>query len=383
MLRKLPYGANYLNYAEMSELRQALEEKILFRYQTIVPSAASKLEEHVQDKFKVLKALGCHNCTESLRLSLLATRPKIGDPVYIPSVSFVAVAGAVLSCGLIPVIVDVDENFCLDASRLPAAIERLILVHMEGTVNPFPSGIPFVIEDCAQAMGGQYPDGAYVGTKGFAGCFSFHHNKVLTSGEGGLIVTNNTVAWERMRQYHDHGCQRKQGEYPTWSEDAFYGENCVISEVIAAIQLQQMRHLDEIQEGLERGYRILLEALSPSARFVVRRRQPNDVKLSLRLEFESHETRTAFENILKRKSLPFWTLEKYYLPDHPVFKIKGSIYGDGFPWNLAPQDIFVERDFSKTRDRLLRTICISVSPEYTQSQQFAEAEKYRQAIGQL
>lgn len=230
-LRRLPYGANYLDQEDAIELKRAFEEKILFRYTTERQSSGDLLEQFVKNKFQVTHALALPNCTQGLRLALLSTKPKVGDKVYIPCMTFVAVAGAVLSSGLIPVLTDVDENYALDPTKLPKDAKRVIVAHMEGFVGPMPQNTEFVIEDAAQAMGAKHPDGIYAGAKGTAGVYSFHHAKILTSGEGGLVITNDKEIHHSIRAYHDHGSSRKHGEYPTWKDDAFYGENMVSSEI--------------------------------------------------------------------------------------------------------------------------------------------------------
>lgn len=95
--RFLPYGANYLNWSDMHELQQVIEQSVLFRYQTESESMASRLERTVGERLGAEHVLAVHNCTEALRLALVSTRPAVGDVVYIPAVTFVAVAGAVLS----------------------------------------------------------------------------------------------------------------------------------------------------------------------------------------------------------------------------------------------------------------------------------------------
>lgn len=382
-MRRLPYGANYLDWEDMSELREAVDGKILFRYQTTNPSISERLERHIEYRFGARHALAVHNCTEGLRLCLLATQPRVGDLVYVPAVTFVAVVGAVLSCGLIPVVVDVDEDFHLDPRKLPEGASRVIVAHMEGLVGPLPRGPAFVIEDAAQALGGRHGDGRCAGAAGWAGVFSFHHNKVLTSGEGGAVITNDSRALERMRMYHDHGSERVHGEYPRWSDSAFYGENCVTSEPIAAIQCQQFRHLDTILEGLWRGYRFLREEMEHARPlFVARDRKQGDVPVSLRIECESREARDRAVDRLRARRLPYWTLDRYFLPDHPVMTLRRSIYADGFPWNLSPSEANTPA-CSRTRDRLERVLCLPISPELSEREHVAEAEAFRAALASL
>ncbi|MFC5802648.1 DegT/DnrJ/EryC1/StrS family aminotransferase [Streptomyces formicae] len=380
--RFLPYGANYLDWPDMQELRDAIERGVLFRYQTETESVASRLERRAAERLGAGHVLAVHNCTEALRLALISTRPRAGDLVHIPAVTFVAVAGAVLSSGLIPVMVDVDDSLSMDASLLPPGTQRVIVAHMEGTVAPLPDGVPYVIEDAAQALGATFPDGRHAGTRGYAGAFSFHHNKVLTSGEGGLLTTDNRAAWETMRCYHDHGSARVPGHYPTWNQDAYYGENLVTSEEVAAIQYQQFRHLDDVLGGLERHYAIAVEALACRADMKVLPRAAGDVKTSVRLRWDSRALRDAAVSAFTQRGIANWTLDKYLLPAHPVTTSRRSLYADGFPWNLAPdKPLALSRDgFARTRDLLDRTLCVPLSPELPENDQIHAVRILRKTL---
>ncbi|MGW1278926.1 DegT/DnrJ/EryC1/StrS family aminotransferase [Streptomyces tsukubensis] len=380
--RFLPYGANYLDWSDMPELQEVIEQQVLFRYQTETESMASRLERTVAERLGTGHALAVHNCTEALRLALISTRPAVGDLVHIPAVTFVAVAGAVLSCGLIPVLVDADESLSMDPTLLPSDAQRVITAHMEGTVAPLPEGVPYLVEDCAQSLGARFPDGRYVGTAGYAGTFSFHHNKVLTSGEGGLVVTGSDEAWATMRRYHDHGSARVPGQYPTWNDDAHFGENFVTSEQVAAVQCQQFRHLDELLAGLERMYAIAMAGLPGRTDLEALARAAGDVKVSLRFRCESRELRNAAVAALTAAGIANWTLGKYLLPEHPVLTGRRSLYRDGFPWNHAPEGLLaLSRDgFARTRDLLDRTLCLPLSPELPEKEQALAAAAVRRVL---
>ncbi|MDT0447594.1 DegT/DnrJ/EryC1/StrS family aminotransferase [Streptomyces hesseae] len=380
--RFLPYGANYLDWSDMTELREVIDQRVLFRYQTEGESMASRLERHVARRLGARHALAVHNGTEALRLALVSTRPRVGDLVFVPAVTFVAVAGAVLASGLIPVLVDADESLSLDPALLPPDARRVVVAHMEGTVGPVPEGVPFVIEDCAQSLGARLPDGRHAGTAGYAGTFSFHHNKVLTSGEGGLVVTGDDEAWARMRGYHDHGSARVPGRYPTWDQDAHFGENFVTSEGVAAIQSQQFRHLDALLAGLERMYAIAVEELPDRPGLEALPRAAGDVKVSLRFRWESRELRDAAVAGLTARGIANWTLGKYFLPEHPVLTGRRSLYADGFPWSLVPDaPLVLSRDgFARTRDLLDRTLCVPLSPELSEPDQILAVKAIRQAL---
>lgn len=382
---QVPHGASHLDISEMHELVDVIASQTLFRFIDPEGGCASKLEEVASHDFDVKYALATVNCTQALRLALLSTRPCIGDKVYIPAVTFVATAGAVLSCGLIPVLAPVDERFLLDWKKLPADAERVIVVHLDGNVADCPEELPpsvrFVIEDCAQAMGGHHADGTPFGGRTHAAAFSFQHNKVLSSGEGGLLLSRSKEAWQIMRDYHDHGSKRKQGEYPSFDDTCSFGENLVINEQTAAIQLQQLRHLEDVTSYLSESHDLLeatiqSEVLPVSDAFRIVPRGPHEVKLSLRLECPTEGLRDRVVANLTAADLGAWTMERYYLPRHPVIKNRASVYCDGFPWSLAPEYSIDETRLNGTLDRLKRTINLQIAPRLSQDERAEQAKAF-------
>jgi len=380
-MRTHPFGASYLDWSDMHELREVFDSRILFRWLAPDGGASVKLEDHIKRRFAVNHALAVPNCTQALRLSLIATQPRVGDLVYLSAVSFVASAGAILTAGLIPILVDVDRDLKIDLSQLPSDAERVVIPHMEGFVNPLPVGVPFVVEDCAQALGAQHADGRYVGTAGYAGVYSFNHNKMLSAGEGGVVVTNDDNRAVIMRSYHDHGSSRVQGQYPTWREGAFYGENLVTNELTSAVQLQQFRHLNEVAAGLERHYTYSLNHLPSRSDMRLIERKSGDLKWSVAFELESPELRQRLLKKLTDAGFTCWTMDRYFLPDHPVVRDRQSIYADGFPWNLQGQPLpsCSADSFASTRERLQRVLCVRLAPEWQDEQHTKSAE----ALGAL
>jgi perosamine synthetase len=158
------------------------------------------------------RALACTSATTALHLSLAALDVGPGDEVLVPAFTWVATANAVLYCGATPVLCDVSpETF----NVLPAEIERritprtraIIPVHLFGLpaeLGPvLAHGVP-VIEDAACGFGARI-DGRHVGTFGVAGAFSFHPRKALTTGEGGMVITDDPAMAERVACLRNHG----------------------------------------------------------------------------------------------------------------------------------------------------------------------------------
>ncbi|WP_035056078.1 aminotransferase class I/II-fold pyridoxal phosphate-dependent enzyme [Desulfuromonas sp. TF] len=199
---------------------------------------------------------GCHalcvsNGTVAIHLALVALGIGSGDEVIVPDLTFVAPASMILHTGAKPVLVDVDRRtWTIDPSAVEAAITsrtRAILpVHLYGhpcDMDPLLEIARkhdlYVIEDCAEALGAEYK-GRKVGTFGDIGTFSFFANKVITTGEGGMVVTRNPELHHRMMLLRDHGMSR---ERRYWHLQA--GFNYRLTNIQAAIGLAQMERIEK------------------------------------------------------------------------------------------------------------------------------------------
>jgi dTDP-4-amino-4,6-dideoxygalactose transaminase len=217
-------------------------------------------------------AIAVTNATAALHLACVAVGLKPGDEVILPSLTFVATANAVRYTGATPVFADIQSLDWLTIS--PAAIERLItdktrliiVMHYAGYPCDMPRILEIankhnlaVIEDSAHAIGSQL-DGRSLGTWGRIGCFSFFSNKNMTTGEGGMLTTDDDALAEHLRILRSHGMtslswDRHQGH--AWSYDVVdLGYNYRIDEIRSALGRVQLRKL-----SLNNGRRAVLTAL--------------------------------------------------------------------------------------------------------------------------
>jgi len=219
------------------------------------------------------------NGTVALELGLQALGIGAGDEVVVPSRTFIASASCVVMRGAIPVIADVDatsQNITADTIRplLTARTKAIIAVHLAGWPCEMDSilglardrGIK-VIEDCAQAHAATYK-GRPVGSMGDAAAFSFCHDKIMTTGgEGGMLTTNNDSVWERARSFRDHGtsydavCKDQQSRGFRWLHDSF-GTNWRLTEMQSAIGRAQLRKLPHWAAIRRRNAALLTKRLS-------------------------------------------------------------------------------------------------------------------------
>lgn len=203
-------------------------------------------------------AISCCNGTVALHLALLALGVGAGDEVIVPTLTFVATANAVTYCGARPVFVDCEaETWNLDASQLDSLVtprtRGIIVVHLYGhPVNMDPvlavarrHGL-FILEDAAEAHGAEYK-GQRIGSIGDIATFSFYGNKIITTGEGGMIVTNDTFLARKVSQLKSQG-QDSDRRY--WFP--IVGYNYRMTNLAAAIGLGQLEKIDwHIQQRLQ------------------------------------------------------------------------------------------------------------------------------------
>jgi perosamine synthetase len=195
-------------------------------------------------------AVSCSNGTTALHLALMALGVGPGDEVIVPTLTFVATANAVTYCGARPVFVDSDPkiwniNPDLIESKISARTRGIIAVHLCGHPADMDAikdvadrhGL-FVLEDAAQAHGAEYR-GRKVGSLGDLATFSFFGNKIITTGEGGMVVTDDRAMADKMRLLRSHGMDPKQRYW-----HPVIGYNYRMTNVAAAIGLAQVERVE-------------------------------------------------------------------------------------------------------------------------------------------
>lgn len=196
-------------------------------------------------------AVACSSGTAALHLALTALGIGPDDEVIVPSLTFAATGFAPLYCGARPVVVDVDpDSWCLDPEAVRAAMtprtKAVIAVHLYGRMAAMDAlrdlceryGVALV-EDAAEAHGGS-ACGRRAGALGRVGCFSFYGNKILTTGEGGAVTTDDPELAERVRLLRGQGMQGHSYWHPV------VGFNYRMGDLAAAVGLAQIERADEL-----------------------------------------------------------------------------------------------------------------------------------------
>lgn len=228
-------------------------------------------ERSVADFVGVPHAVSVSSGTAGLHLCLRALGIGEGDEVILPSFTFIAAGNAVLYERTTPVFVDIDpQTLNLNPGKLEAQItsktRAILVVHTFG----YPADLGpildiarkhdlYVIEDACEAIGAQY-QGRQVGGIGDLGVFAFYPNKLITTGEGGMVVTRDPDLADRIRTLRNQGRAASDG----WSGHRLLGYNYRLSEMNCALGFSQMRRLPEIldrREEIARKYAELLRTI--------------------------------------------------------------------------------------------------------------------------
>ena len=238
---------------------QALKEPLETGWLTAGPKVR-KFEAAFAERHHVKYAVAVTSATTALHLALIALDIKAGDEVIVPAFTWVSTANVVLYQGAKVVFCDIDPNtFNLDPKKLKDKItsktKAIMVVHLFGLCAPMDEitavagDIP-LIEDGACAAGSAYK-GVPAGGLGLMGCFSFHPRKSITTGEGGMITTNDNTLGEKLQILRNHGAsiseeQRHHGAKPYILPDFnVLGYNYRMTDLQGAIGVVQLRKLDQ------------------------------------------------------------------------------------------------------------------------------------------
>ena len=263
-------GFEFFGDEERKEVNDVLETGILMRYGFDGPRKgiwkSKELEAAICKTFGTGYAQLTSSGTAALTTAMASLGIGAGDEVIMPAFTFVASFEAVLSMGAVPVLVDIDETLTLNPTAVKAAITSktkcIMPVHMCGSMADLDALKAIcdehqliLLEDACQSIGGTYK-GKHLGTIGHAGTFSFDFVKMITCGEGGVVMTNDQNIYTKCDAFTDHGhdhlgVDRGADLHP------FLGYNFRISELHAAVGLAQIRKLDTFLTIQRRNNHIL------------------------------------------------------------------------------------------------------------------------------
>ena len=253
---KIPFFKPWLTDVDKKNVKKIMNQQRLTNGPTL-----KKFESKISDFIKTKYSLGVGSATHALHLSLRSIDISYGDEVIVPTFTFAATANSVIYCGAKPIFTDVDyETFNINPIEIQKKITKrtkaVIVVHYGGQACNMQEIISVckkkglkLIEDCAHAFGSTYKN-RKCGSFGATGCFSFYPTKIITTGEGGAISTNNSKLFKKILLLRSQGLsinsaeREKTGE---WEYDIIdLGYNYRMDEIRASLGLSQMNRVNQI-----------------------------------------------------------------------------------------------------------------------------------------
>jgi len=385
-------GGYEIGEEEKREVCDSLDKKYIFRYYMPegVPSKVEKFEKQMTDMVGVRYALGVNSGTSALISSLIACGVGPGHEVIVPAHTYWSSASSVLCAGAVPIVAEIDDSFTIDPADVEQKItprtKAIMPVHMRGSACDMDRIMAIakkhdlvVIEDTAQACGGSYK-GKMLGSFGNCGCFSFQYYKIITTGEGGMLVTDDEQTYILAQSAHDSAaCWRPDRFAPArFPGELFYGYDFRMSEIEGALGLVQFGRLQGLLEGMRsRKARICAGLEDLKAKGVVPRRQNDpagDAAVCIMFTVLTVELCEKFVKALAaegvdvmhsyHKRIYDWHVAHHWL--HMIHQVTPT--PNGYPYR-DPAREGVPPDYSdlcpRSADLLSRTVHINVPPQLT------------------
>ena len=265
-MTRIPYSKPSITELEVAYVSDAARHGWGERCYEYIERFEAGFREHLG----VRHAVATSSCTGAMHMGLAALGIGPGDEVILGDINWIASAAPVTYLGATPVLVDVlPGSWCLDPARVAAAItprtRAIIAVHLYGNLCEMDALLEIgrrhgiaVVEDAAEAVGSQW-HGRRAGSMGTFGTFSFHGTKTLTTGEGGIFVTQDAALHERVLTLSNHGRARGQARQ-FWPEQI--GFKYKMSNLQAAIGCAQLERVDELVDAKRRVFEAYRQGLA-------------------------------------------------------------------------------------------------------------------------
>lgn len=389
-------GGMRIGEEEEAAVLEVIRSRRLFRYYGPQPgpSKVEELEKAFAETMGTRYALAVTSGTAALVCGLIGLGIGPGDEVIVPAYTWIASASAVAAVGAVPIMAEVDESLTLDPQdvvrQLTPYTRAIIPVHMRGApcrmdalMEVAQSHHLKVLEDSAQADGASF-HGKRLGSFGDAGIFSLQFNKIITSGEGGLLVTNDEEVYQRAVMAHDVVGGQRNG-IP--ADQVILGINFRMPELLAAVMLVQLKRLDILLRDMRQRKQMLKESMSALARqkgitFRTIHDPTGEAAVALMFMLPNAKQASWVTQALSAEGVPAEVIyeedrQDYHIYPHwaPIMNQQGWSPAAS-PWRNHPRPIHYTRDMCpKTLDLLGRCVHLDVSPDLdnTQVEEIAEA----------
>lgn len=388
-------GFEILGAEERDAVLEVMDRGVLFRYEFAAERggvfAVRQFEEAFAAYTGAAHAQAVSSGTAAVKVALAALGVGYGDEVIVPGFTFVATWEAVLDLGAKPVFCEIDETLCLDPKDLAAKITDktacIVPVHMMGAQAHIAEivdiaksrGIP-VMEDTAQAAGGTL-NGKYLGTFGDMGSFSFDAVKTLTTGEGGMVISDSEDLWRNASEYHDHGHDHKPVGRGNEGR-RFIGFNFRMMELQGALGLVQLKKLPSMLATQRKNKAALKQALAevPGISFREVPDPAGDSATFLSWFMPDAEQTARLAKLLADNgagAIPWGQNTWHAYPHWEHLHAGASLANKGWPFKRPEGDaVYTAGDLPKTSDLLQRCLSWQIMLGWDQ----AKLDAMRQAV---
>jgi 8-amino-3,8-dideoxy-alpha-D-manno-octulosonate transaminase len=391
-------GIELFDEKERNAVAEVMETGILMRYgfKDVRRGLwkARDMEEAIRKRAGVDHALLLADGTAALTTTLMALGVGSGDNVVMPTFTFVASFESIMATGAVPILADVDDTLCLSPDAVQKAItprtKVIMPVHMCGAAADMDALRKicedrdlYLVEDACQAFGASYKE-KFVGSIGDAGCYSFDFNKIVTCGEGGAVVTNDSEIYERADMYHDHGHDHSNDDRGA-EDHPFPGYNYRISELHAAVGCAQISKLDDFVARQRRNKKAFKDALSGISEVTFRRLPDSEGDSATFLSFfmPNEELARAATCALKTNGVEgvfYWYDNNWhYVRNWRHFKER-RFANRISPYLLSSMPDYSKADFSASDRWMSRCISISIKMGWKEEDLPAKAKTAADAI---
>ena len=376
-------GASLYGEEEAKAAREVIMRRSPFRYYGFdVANKVKEFENSFSSKVGSNHALGVTSGTAALIVAMKALGIGPGDKVIVPANTFEATPGAVIIAGAVPVFADADESMNINPDEIVRITDKytkaVIPVHILGNPCEMDKIMDIakkhnlaVIEDNAQSCGLKYKN-RYAGSFGDAGCFSLQINKILTTGDGGVVVTNDDKIYERAVRYHDQGMFREKEGFLSMNEedDIFAGQNYRMNEISGAIALEQLKKLDYITSTMRKIKYMIKDSIKDIKGIKFRRinDREGDAGSTLFMMLPDEDLAKKFIDALNAENISCGSLyggKPVYMMPH-ILKQK-TVDKNGFPFNQLEEKVtYKEGMCPYVESELPKNVCIFMNPLLTE-----------------
>ncbi|MBD3181700.1 aminotransferase class I/II-fold pyridoxal phosphate-dependent enzyme [Candidatus Poribacteria bacterium] len=341
------HGPTVIDHQEIDAVTAVLKSQKLFRF--CENSNVAAFEQQACEHVGVKHSLMVNSGTSALVCCLTGVGVGPGDEVIVPGYTYISTAASVVGVGGVPVITEIDESLGLD----PKDVEKKITPYTKAIIPVYMQGVPArinaimeiakkhnlkVVEDCCQCIGGRYK-GKYVGTIGNAGAWSLNYYKVITAGEGGLVLTDEYEVYEKSAFASDPAMPMWMSE-SEWQSPPFSRQCYRPSEVLGAIARVQLGKMETILTHTRKLKKAFLSELAEPKGYVRQHVDDpeGDCGISAAIIIRDQDMAHSYAEALRAEGLGAGTAYNDGFPDRHIYKYwdsildKNSHHPTGYPW---------------------------------------------------